>query len=230
MRRTMLVMLSLVLVIAFGAAALAVTQPTTAAQEAQEEPATTSTAAAVDPNENESATDKAEAAEEKASDDKASAKKGDRVGVLEEAVTDGVITEAQAEELRKRFKARWEEKAEHRKQGRAAARVFAGARKVMLETLGLTGEQLKDAILSGQTVGEVAAAQGVTQDDMADALAAAANDAIAEAEAAGRIDADQAARLREVVTERTPRMVERMWNAPGERFQERLERRNATDG
>ena len=83
---------------------------------------------------------------------------------------------------------------------------------IAIDTLGMTPEELREAMTDGATLGEVAAANGVSKQDLSTALTEAANEKIAAAEDSGKITAEQATRLREAVAERTPGLVDRLWD------------------
>jgi polyhydroxyalkanoate synthesis regulator phasin len=71
------------------------------------------------------------------------------------------------------------------------------------EALGLTVDELRDALADGTTLADVAATQGVPTEDLVAALVAAAEERIDEAVADGRLDAAEAA-------ERTADLAERV--------------------
>lgn len=72
----------------------------------------------------------------------------------------------------------------------------------VLAELGLDADVLRTAIEGGATLAEAAAAQGVTEDDLAAALTGAAEERLAEAVANGHIDADEAAEIQAELADR----------------------------
>jgi hypothetical protein len=82
--------------------------------------------------------------------------------------------------------------------------------EVAADTLGLTPEELRDALATeGSTLADVAEEQGVGTDTLVDALVAAAEDRIDEAVANGRLSEEEADELKEAVPERVAAAIER---------------------
>lgn len=81
-----------------------------------------------------------------------------------------------------------------------------GAGLAVLEGLGIDQAELREGMAAGQTLAEIAESQGVSQDDLVDALIADATERVDQAVENGRIDADAAAErlagLEEKITER----------------------------
>lgn len=75
------------------------------------------------------------------------------------------------------------------------------------ETIGITEDDLRDALRDGETIAEVAEAQGVEPQTVIDALVADATTRIDDAIADGELDADQAAELKEDLPERMANLV-----------------------
>lgn len=134
---------------------------------------------------------------------------GERPNVLEELTTEGVITQEQADAIRERF-------AEHRAEfgGRKGHR-GEGLREVsqaVIDLLGLTPAELREAFVSGQTLAEVAEAEGVSTEVLVDTIVAETQALVDEKLAAGDITADRAqsildgleARVQERVTADRP--------------------------
>ncbi|HJU98136.1 MAG TPA: hypothetical protein VJ644_09185 [Jiangellaceae bacterium] len=81
---------------------------------------------------------------------------------------------------------------------------------VAAETLGLTREELRDALASaGTTLADIAEEQGVESDTLVDALVAAAEDRIDQAVVDGRLTQEHADELKEAVPERVAAAIER---------------------
>lgn len=84
--------------------------------------------------------------------------------------------------------------------------LLAGAMKVAAQTIDIDVNDLRDAIAGGQTVAAVATAHGVDPQRVVDALVQAADARIDQAEQAGRIDAERAAKLKA----RAPKAADRV--------------------
>ncbi len=82
-----------------------------------------------------------------------------------------------------------------------------------IESLGLTREDVQAGRADGKTLAEIAAEQGVSEQDLIDALVAEMTDAVDEALAEGKIDADRAEELKANIDERVAEKINR---APGE--------------
>ncbi len=95
------------------------------------------------------------------------------------------------------------------RRGHRRARIAAGA-DVLEDVLGLEAREIRDQLADGNSLADVAEAQGVSTEDLTAALVAAANERIDEAEAAGKIDAERAAGLRDGLDERVAELVERV--------------------
>lgn len=65
--------------------------------------------------------------------------------------------------------------------------------EVVQETLGLTAEEIRAGLQDGKTLSDLAAEQGVSAEDLAAAMIAAAEERIDAAVEAGKVDADRAA-------------------------------------
>ncbi len=116
----------------------------------------------------------------------------ERPNVLEDLVEEGVITQDQADTIQERFAAARAEFGGHR--GHRGHRGF-GARAasgVVTDMLGLSAEEVYEAFQSGQSLADLAEAQGVSVDDLVDALVAEATETVNEKLAAGDITADRA--------------------------------------
>lgn len=87
------------------------------------------------------------------------------------------------------------------------------------EVLGMTGEELRDALRDGATLGAIADEQGVDRQQLVDALVAAATERINEAVADGRLTQEQAderiAELPDKVTELLDRALPTRGERPG---------------
>lgn len=81
------------------------------------------------------------------------------------------------------------------------------------ELLGMSVEELKAAFEEGQTLAEIAATQGVSEDDLVSALVAAAEERVDQALESGRLSEDEAA---EKTAGLEARITERVNAEPGE--------------
>lgn len=102
----------------------------------------------------------------------------------------------------------------HRRYGRS----FGAKAEVLEETIGLSAEEIRDAMAEGSTLAEVAETQGVSEDALITALVDAATERIDQAVADGDLDADEAEERKAGLEERISEMVNR---EPGENFGER---------
>lgn len=76
------------------------------------------------------------------------------------------------------------------------------------EVLGVTEEELRDALRGGSSIADVAAERGVDMQAVIDALVAEATARIHDEAVEGDLDADRAAALKERLGERITRLVE----------------------
>ncbi|MDH4279498.1 MAG: hypothetical protein OEZ14_02495 [Acidimicrobiia bacterium] len=81
--------------------------------------------------------------------------------------------------------------------------------EVLVETLGMTPEELRAAFAEGKSLADVAADQGVAVDELEAALIDAATERIDQALADDRIDADRAAELKDELADRIGEMMTR---------------------
>lgn len=124
---------------------------------------------------------------------------------LDKLVAQGTITEEQAEAVRTAVReeaaaaglGRWQQ---HRQ-------LIQRAFSVAAATIGVDVTTLQQAVRDGQTVAEVAEANGVDQQTVVDALVAAGNDALDQAVEDGRLSEDAAAALRERLPSGAERFV-----------------------
>ncbi len=82
------------------------------------------------------------------------------------------------------------------------------------ELLGVDQEQLRAAAAEGQSLADVAAEQGVSTEEVVAVLASQAEERLAEAQEAGRIDAERAAEIESNLEER---ITERVTSVPEDR-------------
>ncbi|MEM8904985.1 MAG: hypothetical protein AAGF02_14885 [Actinomycetota bacterium] len=119
---------------------------------------------------------------------------------LDTLVEEGVITQEQADTLVERIQDRREEAREDRAERRAEQLA------IVTETLGIDEEALEAAREDGQTLAEIAEAQGVSVETLVDALMEPKLESLDERVAAGELTddeaADRAAELEERLTDR----------------------------
>jgi hypothetical protein len=135
----------------------------------------------------------------------------DRVASLKQAlaglVTDGTLTQAQADEVAATLAERGPSGGPGRHGGPGGRGGLGGPGLASaLEDLGITSEEVRAAAEAGTTLAELAKQQGVSSDELVDALVAAGDERLDEAVAAGRLtqaEADEkAADLEARITER----------------------------
>ena len=120
--------------------------------------------------------------------------------MLDDLVTDGTITSAQADAV-----------AEHLAQsafhgGHRRGRLLVGL-EVAADAIGIDRAALIDALQDGQTIAEVAAANGVEAETVIDALVNEYQQKLDELVAAGSITADEAAERAAAAAERITELV-----------------------
>lgn len=93
-------------------------------------------------------------------------------------------------------------------------RLVRGVVTTAADTIGIERSELVSALRDGQSIAQVAEANGVDPQAVVDALVAKGNAKIDEALAEGRIDEDRAATAKEKLPERVAKLVERV---PGSR-------------
>ena len=124
---------------------------------------------------------------------------------LAQAVADGRISQERADQIAERI-----ESGEF--VGRHGRR--AGKLQGVTEALGLDAETIREGFQNGQSLAEIAAANGADVDALIDTLVAGATERIEAKVADGAIDADRAA---EVIDGLEERITERINRTPGER-------------
>lgn len=127
---------------------------------------------------------------------------------LADAVESGRITQAQADEMTERI-----ESGEF--VGRQGRRGHGGDKlNSITEALGIEADELRAGFQAGQTLAEIAAANGMDVDTLIDTLVANANDRIDTKLADGSIDQDKADEIRSNLEER---ITDRVNRTPGQR-------------
>ena len=132
-------------------------------------------------------------------------------GVLDKLVTDGTITQDQEDAIIQAFK---DELADHagdqsgpRGRGGLRLRVVQGMVKVSADTIGVSVDDLKTAVQSGQSVADVANAHGVNPSDVVTAIVNAGNAKLDQAVTDGKLTQDQADKLKSHLPEAADRFV-----------------------
>lgn len=113
---------------------------------------------------------------------------------IQSLIDDGVITQEQADVIAERAE---EARAGFGHRGHRGARLETAA-----DTIGIAAEDLRDAIESGSTIGEVATENGVDPQAVIDALVADKQEKLDQAVADGRLTAEEAAAKAADVEER----------------------------
>ena len=147
--------------------------------------------------------------------------------VLDEAVSEGKLTEEQAERMRERMEqapGAWGRgkgfKAPHGQGCRAPRGGFGGRMGgapigLAAETLGMTAEDLMAEIQAGKSIAEVAEKQGVDVQKIVDAYMEQLEERLAQAVENGRITQEQADSMLEKAEERALEMLNNTWEGRG---------------
>ncbi|NND12632.1 MAG: hypothetical protein HKO10_01595 [Acidimicrobiia bacterium] len=104
---------------------------------------------------------------------------------IQSLLDDGVITQEQADVIAERAQ---EVRAEFGHRGHRGARL-----EVAADAIGITSEQLRDAVQAGSTIAEVAGDNGVDPQSVIDALVAEKQERLDQAVADGRLTEEEAA-------------------------------------
>jgi len=86
---------------------------------------------------------------------------------------------------------------------------FAARGEALEEALGLSAEEIRDGLVEGKTLAELAEEQGVSAEDLTAALVAAATEHIDQAVADGELDADEAEERKAGLEERITDLINR---------------------
>jgi hypothetical protein len=81
--------------------------------------------------------------------------------------------------------------------------------KLVADTIGIAPKDLVAALKDGQSIAQVAEAHGVATQTVVDAVIGRATERIDKAVAAGKLDADRAAKIKERLPQRVDRLVHR---------------------
>jgi len=91
------------------------------------------------------------------------------------------------------------------------AEVRKGAFKIVIDTLGVSKDDLKAALKGGQSISQYATSLGKSPQTLTDALTKAANDRIDQALANGKIDQTRADTMKSKVSARVDHFLNRTW-------------------
>ena len=137
------------------------------------------------------------------------ARQGARTKVVQDAlaslVTDGTLTQDQADAVAARLRDAAKQARSDRHDKRSERRQEMVG--VAATALGMSSEDLTSALKDGQTLKQVAESRRVEPQKVIDALVAAADERIDAAVTSGRLDALRADRLKERATTRIERLV-----------------------
>jgi len=92
--------------------------------------------------------------------------------------------------------------------GHPGWRILHNGLEIAAETIGIDPADLREAVAGGQSIAEVAEANGVTSQAVVDALVAAGDSALDEAVANGRIDEERATEIRDNLPEHAQNFVD----------------------
>ncbi len=120
---------------------------------------------------------------------------------LQPLVDDGTLTDSQVDAVIDALEA-----AKPEGRGHHGPRGFRGAGEIA-EILGMEPQELAEALQSGQTLADVAATQGISTDDLVDAIVDNIEEHVADAVEAGRMDEDKAAEILEGAEDRAEDVV-----------------------
>ena len=136
---------------------------------------------------------------------------------LQGLVDDGTITDSQRDAVVDTLEtARDELRGERGDRGPRGQRGFGGA-GVVAEILGLDGTEIREALQGGATIADLAEQQGVSTDDIVDAMVAQAEERVNGALENGRIDDAQAAEILERAEEKAEDIVNGEFEFEGRR-------------
>lgn len=129
------------------------------------------------------------------------ARQAERIrAALDGLVANGTISEEQADAVAAHLASQWDF------HGRRLHRIHAGL-DVAATTIGITEADLVEAVRDGQTVAEVAEANGVDAQTVIDELVAEVHARVDEAVAEGDLDAERAAEIKAKALERVTDFV-----------------------
>lgn len=119
--------------------------------------------------------------------------------VLDELVSDGTITQEQADRVAEAFEEHREQRMAEREERRAEFE------QLVADTVGLSAEEVQERLQAGETLGEIA---GDQRDALADAMVAQRSAHIDEKLAEGRISEEQAEEMKAALPEHVEAMLD----------------------
>lgn len=135
-----------------------------------------------------------------ASDDRFANRQSRIRSALDDLVTAGTITAAQADAVAADLAGEWPGR------GRHGHRLHMGL-DVLSTTIGITEAELREALQDGQSIAAVADANGVSAQTVIDAMVEGINTRVDEVLAAGNIDEERAAGIKANAVERATEIV-----------------------
>lgn len=133
---------------------------------------------------------------------------------LERLTKQGTLTEQQAQAVRDAVRDEAKQGRASRKDRRAELRTIRReGLKVAADTIGISEGDLKQQLKSGKSIAQVAQEHNVDRQRVVDALVAFGRQKIDEAQAKGKLDEQQAARLRERLPDLVNRIVDHQFQA-----------------
>jgi transposase-like protein len=129
-------------------------------------------------------------------------------GAIDKAVSDGKITAEQAATIKEKVASRVPKVVNANPEQLVRRRALHAAVAVSAKTIGVSVEDLRDAIKSGQSVAEVATAHNVDPTTVVNAIVAAGTARIDKAVANHHLSEEQAAKLKASLPERAQRFVD----------------------
>ncbi len=138
---------------------------------------------------------------------------------IDEAVTDGKVTQAQADKAKAAAPARIAKFVDHvwptPKPKMPSVRAFVGdVMSTSRDYIGISQKDLVAQLRDGKSLAEIATANGKTRDGLVAALMTSANAKIDKAQQGGKLTADQAAQLRSKVAAEVGAIVDRHGKTP----------------
>lgn len=121
---------------------------------------------------------------------------------IDQAVANGRLTPEQGERLKNG------ELGENRRVGRRVIHAIRSVFGAAAEVIGISPQDLKAELESGKTIAQVAEDRDVSREALEDGITREVDERIQQAQDEGKIDSDQAARLREGLAEHLDEILE----------------------
>lgn len=139
-----------------------------------------------------------------------------RLGMVDEALANGRISEEQAARMRQRIESGEPRARTHPGAQLLLARVRAGLVESAAAAIGATPEELRSELKAGKSVADVAGERGAALDDVKARIAADAKAKLDERVAAGKIDQARADELQAKLSERLDAALNKRRTTPGQ--------------